>query len=235
MTMGTKVQNIIHLKDVKKQFQSGENTFSALRLTNLSIAKGEFISIVGKSGSGKSTLLNLLSGIDQPSSGQINVAATAIHNLSNSALDRWRGQAIGMVFQFFQLIPTLTVLENVLLPMDFCKTIPAKQRQQRALDLLKDVQLEDKADKFPSILSGGEQQRVAIARALANDPPIILGDEPTGNLDTQTARCIYELFQRLNEQGKTIVLVSHDPICQNYSQRSIHIRDGVLGEGRDNA
>jgi putative ABC transport system ATP-binding protein len=202
--------------------------FYAIDAIDLTIKQGDFVSIIGKSGSGKSTLLNLMSGIDQPSSGQVVVNDVDISHMKAGLLDTWRGRNIGLVFQFFQLIPTLTVLENILLAMDFCKVIPAKDRITRARALLEKVGIIDKADQFPSILSGGEKQRVAIARALANDPPIILADEPTGNLDSVTAKAIFDLFTELNSQGKTIILVSHDSDCHRYSNQTIDIRDGKI-------
>jgi len=195
---------------------------------DLTIQSGEFVSIFGKSGSGKSTLLNIMSGIDSCSSGRVIVNSTDISHLKAGALDAWRGRNIGLVFQFFQLIPTLTVLENIMLPMDFCKTIAAKQRRTRARALLGKVGLVDKENKFPAILSGGEKQRVAIARSLANDAPIILADEPTGNLDSKTAMRIFALFEELNRQGKTVIIVSHDPCTRDYAQRTVTITDGEI-------
>ena len=222
------MKKIITLNGVSKSYDTGTSHFSAVKDVNLSINEGEFVSIVGKSGSGKSTLLNLMSGIDDSSRGQIIVNGADISHMNPNKLDAWRGINIGMVFQFFQLIPTLTVLENIILPMDFCDVIPANRRLERARELLSKVQLTGKADKFPSILSGGEKQRVAIARALANDPPMIFADEPTGNLDSVTAATIFGLFVELNCQGKTVILVSHDPACEFYSDRTINIADGVI-------
>ncbi len=222
------MKKIITSTGISKNYHNQEQQFSVLNNIDLDIYQGDFVSIIGKSGSGKSTLLNILSGIDQPTSGQVLVNCTDISHMSANKLDVWRGKNIGLVFQFFQLIPTLTVLENIILPMDFCKVIPATKRRVRAEELLAKVGMVDKANKFPSILSGGEKQRVAIARALANDPDIILADEPTGNLDSATAKTIFKLFSQLNEQGKTVVLVSHDPDCQKYSSRTIHIVDGEI-------
>lgn len=223
-------REIMTLTNVSKQFHSSNRDFSALQNINLGIDKGSFLGIVGKSGSGKSTLLNMLSGIDVPSSGDVTVAGTSINQLTAGALDTWRGRHIGLVFQFFQLIPTLTVLENVLLAMDFCKIIPASERMDRARSLLEAVEISDQADKFPGVLSGGEKQRVAIARSMANDPPIILGDEPTGNLDSATTEHIFKLFQRLHKEGKTVVIVSHDLSLQDYCTRTIQISDGEMTE-----
>lgn len=219
---------IVSLAKVSKSYQAEDNLFYAVNNLELTIQRGEFVSIIGKSGSGKSTLLNLISAIDKPSSGRVEVHGADLSAIKTKDIDRWRGLNIGLVFQFFQLIPTLTVIENILLAMDFCKTIPANQRQTRALGLLEEVMLIDKANKFPSILSGGEKQRVAIARALANNPPLILADEPTGNLDSATAETIFELFSHLNRQGKTVVMVSHDPACERYSKRTIRISDGLI-------
>jgi putative ABC transport system ATP-binding protein len=223
-------REIMKLTNVSKQFQTSDRDFSALTNINLRIDEGSFLGIVGKSGSGKSTLLNMLSGIDVPSRGDVTIRGASINSLAAGALDSWRGRHIGLVFQFFNLIPTLTVLENVLLAMDFCKIIPAGERVDRARGLLEAVEISDKADKFPAILSGGEKQRVAIARALANDPPIILGDEPTGNLDSATTEHIFKLFERLHNQGKTIVIVSHDLSLQDYCTRTICISDGEMTE-----
>jgi len=222
------MKKIITSTGISKSYHTQEQQFSVLNNIDLNIYQGDFVSIIGKSGSGKSTLLNILSGIDQPTSGQVLVNCTDISHMSANKLDIWRGKNIGLVFQFFQLIPTLTVLENIILPMDFCQVIPANKRRSRAEKLLAKVGLVAKANKFPSILSGGEKQRVAIARALANDPDIILADEPTGNLDSITAKTIFDLFSQLNAQGKTVVLVSHDPDCQKYSSRTIHIVDGEI-------
>jgi len=222
------MSNSISLTSLSKNYKINKALFYAVDTIDLQIKQGDFVSIIGKSGSGKSTLLNLMSGIDQPTSGKVIVNDVDISHMKAGLLDAWRGRNIGLVFQFFQLIPTLTVLENILLAMDFCNVIPAKNRISRARALLKKVGIIDKVDQFPSILSGGEKQRVAIARALANDPPIILADEPTGNLDSVTAKSIFDLFTELNGQGKTIVLVSHDSDCHKYSNQTIDIRDGKI-------
>ena len=222
------VNKIIKLIDIYKDYNSELNQFSALSNINLEIAKGDFISIVGKSGSGKSTLLNMMSAIDKPSSGQVFINDIDISQFKSDQLSAWRGRNIGLVFQFFQLIPTLTVLENIILPMDFCGVFPRNERKARARELLERVELSAKENKFPAILSGGERQRVAIARSLANNPPIILADEPTGNLDSLTANNIFQLFKTLNKQGQTIVVVSHDPVCQQFSHGTINIVDGII-------
>ena len=229
------MSNSIQLSNVSKRYRTNNTPFIALDRIDLSLEQGDFVSIVGKSGSGKSTLLNLMSGIDQPSSGQVIVNGIDIAHMKTNFLDAWRGKNIGLVFQFFQLLPTLTALENILLAMDFCKVISAAKRVERARCLLQRVGISDKANQFPSLLSGGEKQRVAIARALANDPPIILADEPTGNLDSANAKSIFGLLTELNHQGKTIVLVSHDPDCHLYSNRSIHIIDGRITVNQKNA
>jgi putative ABC transport system ATP-binding protein len=222
------MDKIITLKGITKSYQINQQTFFAVNHIDLAIDKGAFVSIIGKSGSGKSSLMNLISGIDTVTSGQVIINGVDLSKIKANKLDAWRGKNIGLVFQFFQLIPTLTVLENILLAMDFCKIIPAKQRIDRANELLARVQLSDKAQQFPAVLSGGEKQRVAIARALANDPQIILADEPTGNLDSATAKTIFELFSELNRQGKTIILVSHDSDCHRYSNQTINIVDGKV-------
>ena len=222
------MNNSISLTALSKSYQVNKTLFYAIDAIDLTIKQGDFVSIIGKSGSGKSTLLNLMSAIDQPSSGQVVVNDVDISHMKAGLLDTWRGRNIGLVFQFFQLIPTLTVLENIMLPMDFCKTIAAKQRRTRARALLGKVGLVDKENKFPAILSGGEKQRVAIARSLANDAPIILADEPTGNLDSKTAMRIFALFEELNRQGKTVIIVSHDPCTRDYAQRTVTITDGEI-------
>lgn len=201
-------------------------TVVALCGIDLSIEPGEFVAVVGRSGSGKSTLLNLLAGIDRPSAGKIHIAGTAVHDLRESRLAAWRGRTIGLVFQFFQLLPTLTVAENVMLPMDFCDTFPARTRRQRALALLDRVGIAEQADKLPASLSGGQQQRAAIARALANDPPVLLADEPTGNLDSQTGDAVLGLFGDLAAEGRTVVMVTHERDVTRYVSRQITLADG---------
>jgi putative ABC transport system ATP-binding protein len=221
-------RDIITLSNISKDYRTSNQDFTALHNVSLGIEQGSFLGIIGKSGSGKSTLLNMVSGIDMPSTGEVTVNDRVINRLHSTELDTFRGSQIGLVFQFFQLIPTLTVMENVLLAMDFCKIIPAKDRHDRACNLLEAVAILDKADKFPAILSGGEKQRVAIARSLANDPPIILADEPTGNLDSTNTEHIFKLFEQLHRQGKTIIIVSHDLTLHNYCTRTIQISDGTV-------
>lgn len=202
--------------------------FSALRSIDLDIRAGGFVAIVGKSGSGKSTLLNMVGGIDRPSSGSVAVGGTAIQNLTENQLAAWRGRTVGFVFQFFQLLPTLTAAENVMLPMDFCRTFPVRERRKRALDLLDRVGVAQQADKLPSALSGGEQQRVAIARALANEPPVVLADEPTGNLDSVTARAILDLFRSMASLGTTVVIATHERDIARVIDRTVEIADGII-------
>ncbi len=186
------------------------------------------MAIVGKSGSGKSTLLNLIAGIDRPSSGSVIVAGAPIHEMGENALSVWRGRKVGFVFQFFQLLPTLTAAENVILPMDFSGTVPPRQRRERALQLLERVGVVNQADKLPSALSGGQLQRVAIARAVANEPPLVLADEPTGNLDSETARAVLGLFRAMANAGTTVVIATHEREIARIIDRQIELADGVL-------
>src|SRR5262245_40760572 len=201
---------MITLRSVTKNYETPAGNHSVLRGIDLDIDAGDFTAVVGRSGSGKSTLLNMVAGLDRPSSGTVAVAGRTIQDLDHERLAAWRGRTVGVGFQFFQLLPTLTAVENVMLPMDFCGTIPARDRRRRALDLLSRVDVSDQADKLPATLSGGQQQRVAIARALANDPPLILADEPTGNLDSINGAAIFRLFSELSRDGKTILLVTHE-------------------------
>src|SRR5687767_2647805 len=224
---------MISLHQVNKTYETPAGRFSALRDVDVEIRTGEFVGVVGKSGSGKSTLLNMIAGIDRPSSGAITVAGTAIQSLAENKLAAWRGRNIGFVFQFFQLLPTLTAVENVMLPMDFCKTFPVRERRQRATALLDRVGVRSHADRLPATLSGGEQQRVAIARALANEPPVVVADEPTGNLDSITARGILDLFRHLANQGATVVIATHEPDIVRVSDRTIQISDGVVASNSD--
>ena len=219
---------MIKLQGLSKIYYTPAGEFPALRNIDLEIAAGEFVAIVGKSGSGKSTLLNLMGGIDSPTSGTVEVGGKAIQGLNQSRLAAWRGRHVGFVFQFFQLLPTLTVAENVMLPMDFCRTYPVRERRKRALDLLNRVGVAPQADKLPSALSGGEQQRAAIARALANDPPVILADEPTGNLDSATAGSVLELFLALAISGTTVVIATHESDITRLVDRKVEVADGAL-------
>lgn len=219
---------LVSLHGVCKHYNSAAGPIAALRDVNLEIAQGEFVAVIGKSGSGKTTLINLLTGIDSPTSGSIHVAATQVHTLSQEQLARWRGRFVGIVFQFFQLLPTLTVAENVMLPMDFCGALPSRERRGRALSLLSDMGIADQADKLPGALSGGQQQRAAIARALANDPPLIVADEPTGNLDSRTAAEVMDFFARLVRAGKTVIMVTHERDLERHFARSIRLADGEI-------
>ena len=215
----------VEMRNVVKVYEEGTK-FTALHNVDLHIAQGEFVAIIGKSGSGKTTLLNMLAGIDRPTSGTLSVAGTPLPKLTESELAVWRGETIGLVFQFFQLLPTLTVVENVMLAMDFAKIIPAHERRTKALKLLARVDIRDQADKLPASLSGGEQQRAALVRALANDPPILMADEPTGNLDEHTRTLILELFGKLNADGRTIIVVTHERDINRYASRQITLADG---------
>ncbi len=220
----------ILLKQVVKNFATPAGVFSALRGVDLAIRQGEFAAIVGKSGSGKSTLLNMITGIDHPTSGEVYVQERALHRMSEAQLTAWRGEAVGIVFQFFQLIPTLTVLENVIMPMDFCGKFSLAERRKRALSLLEQVGLSEMIHKLPATISGGQQQRAAIARALANDPPIVVADEPTGNLDSASAEVIFNLFKQLTGLGKTILIVTHDHDIASSTGRVIYLADGRVVE-----
>ena len=221
-------KKLVQLNGVTKTFVTSAGEFHALKNVNLSVQRGEFVSIIGKSGSGKSTLLNILTGIDRPTTGEVLVDGRAIHTLSEEEMALWRGQTVGVIFQFFQLLPTLTAVENILLPMDFECQIPPGERPERALHLLELVGLAGIAHKLPSSLSGGEQQRIAIARALANDPPLLTADEPTGNLDSKTTEDVLQLFEALVLQGKTILVVTHDSDLAKRTQRTIQLADGGL-------
>jgi putative ABC transport system ATP-binding protein len=225
---------LIDLRDVVKTYETEAGDLTVLKNVSLKVQPGEFVGVVGPSGSGKSTLLNMITGIDRPSYGQVLVAGEAIHELSENALARWRGRNVGVIFQFFQLLPTLTILENVMLPMDFCNVYKPRQRTERALHLLDQVGIADQAHKLPSALSGGQQQRAAIARALANDPPLLVGDEPTGNLDTTTADQVFGLFQDLVDKGKTLVIVTHDQGLSERMERVLHLLDGRIHRDRSN-
>lgn len=220
----------VTLSGVTKSYEVAAGKFTALEQVQLKIAQGEFVAIVGKSGSGKTTMLNLLAGIDRPSAGDVIVAGTNLSSLSESALADWRCQTIGLVFQFFQLLPTLTIAENVQLPMDFAKKLAVADRRARARELLERVDIKRHADKFPAMLSGGEQQRAAIARALANDPPILMADEPTGNLDEATRTSVLELFDGLNAEGRTIIVVTHERDVSNYVDRQVVLVDGHIAD-----
>jgi putative ABC transport system ATP-binding protein len=219
---------VISIRDLKRTYETPAGAFDALRGITLDVASGEFVAIVGRSGSGKSTLLNMLAGIDRPSSGSVEVAGQGLHTLGHDALATWRGRNVGIVFQFFQLLPTLSAIENVMMPMDLAGRLPARERESRAANLLARVGVADQADKLPATLSGGQQQRVAIARALANDPPLLLADEPTGNLDSATSAEIFALFGELAAEGKTVVVVTHERDASTGVRRTVTLTDGKV-------
>jgi putative ABC transport system ATP-binding protein len=227
MTISTTLP-LIDLTAVTKTYKTDAGLFMALKGIDLHINAGEFVAIVGKSGSGKTTLINMITGLDRPTDGEILVGGQKVEKLGENQLAIWRGRTIGVVFQFFQLLPTLTTLENVMLPMDFCATPAFGERRDRALELLRLMEIEEQANKLPAKLSGGQQQRVAISRALATDPPILAADEPTGNLDSKTAAAVFSLFERLTSLGKTILMVTHDPDLARRAGRQLHIADGVI-------
>jgi putative ABC transport system ATP-binding protein len=218
---------LITLRKVGKSYATPAGLYPALRDIDLEIGAGEFVALVGKSGSGKTTMLNLIGGIDRPSRGEVIVAGAAVHQIPENPLARWRGKTVGVVFQFFQLLPTLTIAENIMLPMDFCNARPPRQRRTRALELLDLVGIADQADKLPSALSGGQQQRAAIARALANDPSIVIADEPTGNLDSVTARTVLDLFRKLKDLGVTVVIATHERDISGID-RIVKLVDGTI-------
>lgn len=221
----------IHLVDVEnvvKAYITPVGDFIALDGLTLKVDAGEFVAVVGKSGSGKSTLINMITGIDRPTSGGVYIGNTAVHELKEGPMAEWRGRNVGVIFQFFQLLPMLSCIENIMLPMDFCNVYEQNEREERAMHLLELVEMADQAYKLPSEVSGGQQQRVAIARALANDPPILAADEPTGNLDSKTAESIYELFEELVDNGKTILMVTHDNDLASRVTRTITIADGKI-------
>jgi len=221
-------KNIVSLQDVSKEFNSKERAFTALKGINLSIEKGEYLAITGKSGSGKSTLLNMITGIDHPTKGSIVVNDIDISQFNESKLAKWRGENIGIVFQFFQLIPTLTIKENLLLAMEFVNVIPKPERLKRVNDLLELVGIAGHANKMPATLSGGEQQRAAIARAMSNDPMIIVADEPTGNLDSKTASSVNNLLSSLANSGKTVIIVTHEKDSDLKYHRIVNLADGKI-------
>jgi|APCry1669189070_1035195.scaffolds.fasta_scaffold00068_3 ABC-type lipoprotein export system ATPase subunit len=220
--------HLIDLRNIVKTYQSAAGSFTALKSVSMTVDGGEFVAVIGKSGSGKSTMINMVTGIDRPTSGEVLVAGTPVHTLSEGQMSIWRGKNLGIIFQFFQLLPALTVAENVMLPMDFCHMYKPSERRTRAMELLAQVEMTENANKLPSALSGGQQQRVAIARALANDPPILIADEPTGNLDSKTADAVFRLFEDLVQQGKTIVMVTHDNDLARRATRSVIVSDGEI-------
>jgi len=219
---------IIEVKNVFKRFPVGDTEITVLKGISFEVHEGEFLSIVGPSGNGKSTLLNMVTGIDRPSDGAVVVLGHEVHEMSEDALARWRGENVGIIFQFFQMLPALTLLKNVILPMDLASKYSPRERRERAMHLLDIVGLADQAHKLPSMVSGGQQQRAAIARALANDPALLVGDEPTGNLDTRSAQQVFELFHQLVAEGKTVMMVTHDKELAHQVPRRIEIMDGKI-------
>lgn len=219
---------LIEMRGIVKIFRSAAGDFTALKGINACFHQGEFVSVVGKSGSGKSTLANMITGIDHPTAGSVRINGTYVHKLSENDMSVWRGRNLGIVFQFFQLLPMLSLLENVMLPMDFCDMYTVSEREQRAIELLDLVGLHDYADQLPAAVSGGQQQSAAIARALANDPPILIADEPTGNLDSRAAEEVFQIFTQLAVEGKTIVMVTHDRALARRTDRSLLLVDGEL-------
>ncbi|HET9931300.1 MAG TPA: ABC transporter ATP-binding protein [Polyangiaceae bacterium] len=222
--------HVVELQAVTKIYPGADGGFTALGGVDLALSAGELTAVVGKSGSGKSTLMNLIAGLDRPSRGAVLVAGVPLHSLDESTLSAWRGRNVGVVFQFFQLLPTLTIAENVMLPMDFCGTYPPAQARTRARELLDRVGIADQANKLPSALSGGQQQRAAIARALANDPPLVVADEPTGNLDSRTASAVMLLLSELASMGKTVVVVTHERDVVSRFDRVVTLADGRVAE-----
>jgi putative ABC transport system ATP-binding protein len=226
---------LIRLRGVVKCYHTAAGDFKALRDVDLDVHPGEFLGIIGKSGAGKTTLINMLTGVDHVTEGEVWIDSTSIHRLDENRLALWRGRNLGIIYQSFYLMPTISLLQNVMLPMDVCGLYRRGQSEQRALELLRMVELEDHAQKLPSAISGGQQQRVAIARALANDPPIILADEPTGRLDSATAETIFRIFEGLIKRGKTILMVTHDQGLAQRVSRILHIVDGQIMDGRAGA
>lgn len=220
--------HLIELRRIVKTYESAAGKFTVLKGIDVQIDHGEFVAVIGKSGSGKSTMVNMVTGIDRPTSGEVLVGDTAVHKLSESDMAVWRGRNLGIIFQFFQLLPTLSLIENVMLPMDFCNMFSTRERHERAMRLLEQVDMAEQANKLPSAVSGGQAQRVAIARALANDPPILVADEPTGSLDSRTANAVFALFEDLVNQGKTIVMVTHDNDLARRATRAIIVVDGQV-------
>jgi len=219
---------IVEINDLVKSFPVGDTKVTILREVSFQVHRGEFLSIVGPSGSGKSTLLNMIAGIDRPSTGEVVVLGSQLHGMSENALAHWRRENVGIIFQFFQMLPSLTLIKNVILPMDLARKYKPRERRERAMHLLETVGLADQAHKLPSMVSGGEQQRAAIARALANEPPLLIADEPTGNLDSASARIVFDLFGKLVVEGKTMMMVTHDKELARQVPRKIEIIDGRI-------
>lgn len=219
---------LIEMTNICKLYHTGSGEFTALKDVSVTFYEGEFVAIVGRSGSGKSTLINMITGIDHPTSGQVCIGGVDIHHMNESKMSVWRGKNLGIVFQFFQLLPMLSLLENAMLPMDFCELYPPDEREPRAMGLLRRLGLEEEAHKLPLAVSGGQQQTAAVARALANDPPILVADEPTGNLDSVTAETVMQIFEELVQQGKTVLMVTHDPDLAQRATRQVILEDGRI-------
>ncbi len=219
---------VVQVKEVVKTFPVGGGEVTVLKGISFDVSSGEFVTIVGPSGNGKSTLLNMITGIDRPTHGEVIVTGREVHRMGENQLAAWRGQHVGIIFQFFQMLPALTLLQNVMLPMDFARKYSPRERKERAMSLLATVGLEDQADKLPGMVSGGQQQRAAIARALANDPDLLVADEPTGNLDQRTAMDVFDLFERLVDDGKTLLMVTHDKELARRVPRVVEIVDGRI-------
>jgi putative ABC transport system ATP-binding protein len=228
MSQGEQAAKIVEIVEVEKTYQVAGGQVPVLKDLSLTVESGEFLAITGPSGNGKSTLLNMITGIDRPTSGEVMVNGTLVNDMNENQLATWRGENIGIIFQFFQLLPALSLEQNVQMPMEFTGKYTRRERRERALHLLDMVGLADQAYKLPGMVSGGQQQRAAIARSLANDPPLLIADEPTGNLDSKTAESIFELFQQLNAQGKTLLMVTHDVNLVQRIPRIVEIRDGFI-------
>jgi putative ABC transport system ATP-binding protein len=230
MSRNAQSDQLIRLLDLERAYRVGDGTFKALAGVTLELPRGAFVAVVGRSGSGKSTLVNLLAGLDHPTAGQVEVGGVRVDQLGEDALSAWRGKNVGVVFQSFQLLPTLTVAENVALPMDFCGTYRPRAAKERAVELLHAVGIAEQAEKLPTALSGGQQQRAAIARALANDPQLIVADEPTGNLDLATAQQVLDLLAGLPREGRTVLMVTHDAVARARANVVVSLSDGhVVG------
>ncbi len=220
--------SFVRLRNLVKTYYNAAGEFPVLKGLNADFDEGEFVAVIGKSGSGKSTLINMITGIDCPTAGEIYIGNVAVHTLNENQMAIWRGRNVGVVFQFFQLLPMLSLLDNIMLPMDFCNMYTSRERKRRAMQLLEMVDMTDHANKLPSAISGGQQQRVAIARALANDPPLLAADEPTGNLDSVTAESVYRIFEDMIRRGKTIIMVTHDSSLARRVTRTVLLADGEI-------
>lgn len=228
------IGKIVEVKNVVKRFPVGDSEVTVLRGISFNVNEGEFLTVVGPSGNGKSTLLNMITGIDHPSDGSVVVTGREVHAMNENQLAHWRGEHVGIIFQFFQMLPALSLLQNVILPMDFARKYTPREREARAMHLLESVGLADQADKLPGQVSGGQQQRAAIARALANDPPLVVADEPTGNLDSRSSEAVFELFTKLVDQGKTLIMVTHNKDLAQRVPRVIEIIDGNIARDQLN-